>query len=186
MNPSDFTAEQIRDRFLSLLKERILIIDGATGTALQERNLTSDDFGGEDLAGCNENLVLTRPDVIRAIHQSYLEAGSDCIETNTFGATELVLDEYGLGPKAEEINFIASQLAREEADRFASPEHPRWVLGSMGPTTKTLSVTGGITFEALRDHFQIQARGLLRGGCDILLVETVQDTLALGGGRHGV
>ena len=186
MNPSDFTAEQIRDQFLSRLRERILVIDGATGTALQDRNLSSEDFGGEDLAGCNENLVLTRPEVIRSIHQSYLEVGSDCIETNTFGATELVLNEYELGPKAEEINFIASQLAREEADRFSSAEHPRWVLGSMGPTTKTLSVTGGITFDELRDHFRIQAHGLLRGGCDILLVETVQDTLNLKAAMHGI
>ncbi|MGE4620276.1 MAG: methionine synthase [Planctomycetota bacterium] len=186
MTPSDFTSEEIRDRFLAQLRERILVIDGATGTALQERDLTAEDFGGEDLAGCNENLVLTRPEVIRSVHQDYLQAGSDCIETNTFGATPLVLDEYDLGSKAEEINIVASQLARAEIDRFDSKDHPRWILGSMGPTTKTLSVTGGINFDELREHFRIQARGLLRGGSDILLLETVQDTLNLKAAMHGI
>ncbi|MEC9475611.1 MAG: methionine synthase [Planctomycetota bacterium] len=185
-NPSDFTEDDIRDRFLTQLRKRILIIDGATGTALQSKNLTADDFGGEELAGCNENLVLTRPDVVESIHQEYLESGADCIETNTFGATPLVLDEYGLGSKTEQINTVASQLARNAADQFASPEESRWVLGSMGPTTKTLSVTGGITFDELLEHFRVQTRGLLLGGVDVLLLETVQDTLNLKAAMHGI
>ena len=186
LNPSDITAKEIRDRFLSQLRERILVIDGATGTALQEEDLSGDDFGGEELAGCNENLVLTRPDVVRSIHQEYLKAGCDCIETNTFGATPLVLAEYQLESKTEQINLVASQLAREEADRFGSPDRPKWVFGSMGPTTKTLSVTGGITFDEMREHFRVQARGLLRGGSDVLLLETVQDTLNLKAAIHGI
>lgn len=186
VDPSDTTENEIRDRFLAQLRERILIIDGATGTALQDKDLNADDFGGEELAGCNENLVLTRPDVVRSIHQLYLKAGSDCIETNTFGATPLVLDEYGLGSKTEEINIVASQIAKEEAARFSTPENPKWVLGSMGPTTKTLSVTGGITFDELREHFRVQTRGLLLGGADVLLLETVQDTLNLKAALHGI
>ncbi len=185
-NPLKLDREQIRERFLSLMQKRILVLDGATGTALQDCDLTADDFGGEDLAGCNENLVLTRPDVIRKVHRQYLEAGADCIETNTFGATPLVLDEYDLGDRAEEINIVASQLAREVADQHSTADRPRWVLGSMGPTTKTLSVTGGIQFDELKEHFRVQARGLMRGGCDILLLETVQDTLNLKAAQFGI
>ncbi|MBT6451716.1 MAG: methionine synthase [Planctomycetes bacterium] len=185
-DPSKISKEQVRDQFLAHLRERILILDGATGTALQDLDLTAEDFGGEDLLGCNENLVLTRPEVIGSVHRRYLEAGADCIETNTFGATPLVLDEYQLGEKTEEINILGSQIARAEAERFATPEKPRWVIGSMGPTTKTLSVTGGITFDELKEHFRVQARGLLRGGCDVLLLETVQDTLNLKAAQFGI
>ena len=145
---------------MSILKERILVIDGATGTALQELDLTAEDFGGEDLYGCNENLILTRPEIIRSVHRSYMEAGADCIETNTFGATPLVLDEYSLGHLALEINEVGAQLARQEADALSTPDRPRFVLGSMGPTTKTLSVTGGITFDELVENFRVQALGL--------------------------
>jgi len=186
VDPATISKSDVRSQFMEILQQRILVIDGATGTALQELDLTADDFGGEDLFGCNENLVLTRPEIIRSVHRSYLEAGADCIETNTFGATPLVLDEYALGHHALEINELGARLAREEADSFSSPERPRWVLGSMGPTTKTLSVTGGISFDELVDNFRVQAMGLLRGGVDILLLETVQDGLNLKAAQIGI
>ena len=185
-DPAQISGAEIRQRFMSILKERILVIDGATGTALQELDLTAEDFGGEDLYGCNENLILTRPEVIRSVHRSYLEAGADCIETNTFGATPLVLDEYELGHLALEVNEVGAQIARQEADALSTPDRPRFVLGSMGPTTKTLSVTGGITFDELVENFRVQALGLLRGGVDILLLETVQDGLNLKAAQIGI
>ena len=159
-----------------LLRERILILDGAMGTMLQQANLTAADFGGPHLEGCNENLVMTRPDVVLGIHRKYLEAGSDIIETNSFGGTPLVLAEYGLGDRAREINRRAAELARQAADEFSRPAKPRFVAGSMGPTTKAISVTGGVTFDELRGNFLEQARGLVEGGADILLLETCQDT----------
>jgi 5-methyltetrahydrofolate--homocysteine methyltransferase len=168
------------------LGERILVLDGAMGTAIQGRDLTAADFGGPDLEGCNENLVLTRPDVITDIHEGYLRAGCDIVETNTFGATPLVLDEYGLGAKAHEINAAAARLARAAADRYSTPEHPRFVAGSIGPTTKAISVTGGVTFEQLVDNFHAQARGLLEGGADYFLLETCQDTRNVKAGLVGI
>ncbi len=159
-----------------LLRERILILDGAMGTMLQQVNLTAEDFGGPHLEGCNENLVITRPDVVLGIHRKYLEAGSDIIETNSFGSTPVVLAEYGLGEHAHEISRRAAELARQAADEFSTAAKPRFVAGSMGPTTKAISVTGGITFEQLRNNFCDQARGLIEGGADLLLLETCQDT----------
>ena len=159
------------------LQKKILIIDGAMGTMLQGENLTADDFGGEELEGCNENLVLTRPDVISKIHRQYLEAGADIICTNTFGGTPLVLNEYGLGAKAEEINKRAVQLAVEAAEEFSTSDWPRFVAGAIGPTTKTLSVTGGISFDELSENFYIQAKALIEGGAHLLLLETSQDML---------
>ena len=147
------------------MKEKILIMDGAMGTMLQKANLSADDFGGEELEGCNENLNITRPDVIEKIHQQYLEAGADMIETNTFGATRIVLDEYGLGEKAYEINKIAAEIARKCSRRYHFYPWPRFVAGSMGPTTKTLSVTGGIAFEELINHYEEQAIGFNRWPC---------------------
>lgn len=160
----------------SALQSRILVLDGAMGTALQNLNLTAEDFGGPELEGCNENLVLTRPEMIRKIHEQYLEAGADIVETNTFGATPLVLDEYGLGTHAEEINRRAVELAREACDRFSTPEKPRFVAGSIGPTTKAISVTGGIHFDQLVEHFYVQSKALTEAGADYLLLETCQDT----------
>jgi len=166
-----------RSRLLhELLRERILVLDGAMGTMLQQAQLTTADFGGADLEGCNENLVLTRPDVISNIHRQYFEAGADIVETNTFGSTSIVLAEYGLAEKAYEISRAASALARIVADELASSGRPRFVAGSMGPTTKSLTVTGGTTFTQLRDSYHEQARGLIDGGADILLLETCQDT----------
>lgn len=169
--PSDKTRE-----LKGLLHERILILDGAMGTMLQQRDLMAEDFGGRDLEGCNENLVLTRPDVILDIHRKYYEAGSDIVETNTFGATPLVLAEYGLQEKTHEINKKAAELACQAAMEFSTSSKPRFVAGSMGPTTKSITVTGGVTFEQLIQHFSVQASGLVEGGADILLVETSQDT----------
>lgn len=168
------------------LEQRILVMDGAMGTMLQNEKLSEDDFGGEALDGCNENLVLTRPDVLLKIHGQYLAAGADLICTNTFGATPLVLDDYDIGDRAEEINIRAAQLAREAVDAVSTEEHPRYVVGAMGPTTKTLSVTGGVTFETLEENFYIQAKALIEGGVDILLLETTQDTLNLKAGTIGV
>jgi 5-methyltetrahydrofolate--homocysteine methyltransferase len=159
-----------------LLAQRILVLDGAMGTMLQQRHLSAADFGGPSLEGCNENLVRTRPDVVLDIHRSYLEAGADIIETDSFGATPLVLAEYGLASDARALNQRAAELARQAADAAATPSKPRFVAGSMGPTTKAISVTGGVTFEGLRDSFYEQARGLIEGGADLLLVETCQDT----------
>jgi 5-methyltetrahydrofolate--homocysteine methyltransferase len=159
-----------------LLRERILILDGAMGTMLQQVDLTAADFGGPHLEGCNENLVITRPDVVLGIHRKYLEAGSDIIETNSFGSTPVVLAEYGLGEHAHDISRRAAALARQAADEFSTAAKPRFVAGSMGPTTKAISVTGGITFEQLRNNFRDQARGLIEGGADLLLLETCQDT----------
>jgi 5-methyltetrahydrofolate--homocysteine methyltransferase len=159
-----------------LLRERILIMDGAMGTMLQQANLTAADFGGPQLEGCNENLVLSRPDVVLGIHRKYLEAGSDIIETNSFGSTPVVLAEYGLGEYARKISRVAAELARKAADEYSKPGKPRFVAGSMGPTTRAISVTGGITFEQLRNNYHEQASGLMEGGADILLLETCQDT----------
>jgi 5-methyltetrahydrofolate--homocysteine methyltransferase len=159
-----------------LLRERILIMDGAMGTMLQQANLTAADFGGPELEGCNENLVLSRPDVVLEIHRKYLHAGSDIIETNSFGSTPVVLAEYGLGEEARRISRVAAELARKAADGFSRPGKPRFVAGSMGPTTRAISVTGGITFEQLRNNYYEQASGLMEGGADILLLETCQDT----------
>ena len=159
-----------------LLRERIRVLDGAMGTMLQQENLTAGDFGGPQYEGCNENLVITRPDVVLCINRKYLEAGSDIIETNSFGSAPIVLAEYGLGEHSRKISRIASELAREAADEFSKPGKPRFVAGSMGPTTKAISVTGGITFEQLRNNYYEQARGLIEGGADALLLETCQDT----------
>ncbi len=159
------------------MREKILILDGAMGTMIQQQNLTADDFGGEAYEGCNEMLNLTRPDVIEGVHEAYLAAGSDIIETNTFGATPIVLGEYGLSDKTYEINVQAAHLARAAVDKFSTSEWPRFVAGSLGPTTKTLSVTGGSTFEKMADTYYQQVRALLVGGVDVLLLETAQDML---------
>jgi 5-methyltetrahydrofolate--homocysteine methyltransferase len=159
-----------------LLSDRILVLDGAMGTMLQQRHLTAEDFGGTALEGCNENLVRTRADVVLDIHHKYFQAGSDIVETNSFGGTPIVLAEYGLAADALELNRLAAQLARKAADEGASPGAPKFVAGSMGPTTKAITVTGGVTFDDLCEAYHVQATGLIEGGCDLLLVETCQDT----------
>ncbi len=145
------------------------------GTTLQTLDLTAQDFGGPEHEGCNENLVITRPDVIRKVHEGYLRAGCDIVLTNTFGATPLVLAEFGLSEKADEINFKAAALARAACDGFTTSDKPRFVAGSIGPTTKAMTVTGGVTFDELTEHYLVQARGLQRGGADFFLFETCQD-----------
>jgi 5-methyltetrahydrofolate--homocysteine methyltransferase len=187
-----FEAEIMDDRrerieaLEELLAERILVLDGATGTALQARDLTAEDFGGPHLEGCNENLVITRPDVVLDIHRGYLEAGSDIIETNTFGGTGIVLAEYGLESRVHEINERAAQLARQAAAEFSTPARPRFVLGSMGPTTRAITVTGGVTFDQLIEAFHDQAAGLVAGGADLLILETAQDTRNVKAGLIGI
>ncbi|WAH35300.1 methionine synthase [Alicyclobacillus dauci] len=161
----------------SIIKERILILDGAMGTMIQQADLTADDFGGPELEGCNEYLNVTRPDLIRSIHSAYLAAGADIVETNSFGSTPLVLAEYELGDQAYEISRLSALLARETADAHSTADRPRFVAGSMGPTTKSLSVTGGATFDELVESYAVQAEGLMVGGADFLMIETSQDML---------
>ncbi|MEA2195753.1 MAG: 5-methyltetrahydrofolate--homocysteine methyltransferase, partial [Solirubrobacteraceae bacterium] len=168
------------------LDERILVLDGATGTALQGVTLTADDFGGPELEGCNENLCATRPDVVDGVHEGYLAAGCDVVETNSFGGTPLVLGEYGLADQAFELNRLSAAIARAACARHSTPERPRFVCGSMGPTTKAISVTGGITFAGLVENFRVQALGLMAGGADYLLLETAQDTRNIKAGLIGI
>jgi 5-methyltetrahydrofolate--homocysteine methyltransferase len=171
---------------LQALAERVLVLDGATGTALQGFNLSAADFGGPELEGCNENLCATRPDIVDAVHEGYLRAGCDIVETNSFGGTPLVLAEYGLADQAFELNAAASRIARAACRRHDRPGRPRFVCGSMGPTTKAISVTGGITFGELEEHFRVQALGLMAGGADYLLLETAQDTRNIKAGLIGI
>ena len=144
--------------FRHCLRERVLIFDGAMGTSIQDRNLTLDDFEGKD--GCNEILVLTRPQVIREIHAGFLAVGCDAIETNTFGASRLVLGEYDLADQAYEINRAAARLAREVAADFSTPDRPRFVVGAIGPGTRLPSL-GQIGFDDLVAMLTEQARGLI-------------------------
>ncbi len=173
-------------RFQQQLKKKILVIDGAMGTMLQDAELTAEDFGGPEFEGCNEILTETRPDLLLHIHRTYLESGADIIETNTFGATSIVLAEYDIADRAYELNVESARLARQAADEFSTDEWPRFVAGSMGPTTKTLSVTGGSTFEKMADSYEEQARGLIDGGVDLLLLETSQDMLNVKAGFNGI
>src|SRR3989442_6204284 len=159
-----------------LLSQRILVLDGAMGTMLQQREVSALDLGGAALEGCNHNLVRTRPDVVLDIHRKYFEAGSDIVETNSFGGAPIVLAEYGLAADAHLLNKRAAELARQAADEFSTASRPRFAAGSMGPTTKAITVTGGVTFNELSEAYHAQAKGLVEGGVDLLLVETCQDT----------
>ena len=168
-------------RFLERLhapERPVLVFDGATGTSLQQMDLGPEDFGGAALEGCNEYLVVTRPDAVQEVHRQFLEAGCDVIETDTFGATSLVLAEYDLQDQTYELNLRAAQLAREMADRYSTAEKPRFVAGSMGPTTK-LPTLGHVGFDQMRDSFAEQARGLLAGNVDLFIIETCQDPLQI-------
>jgi 5-methyltetrahydrofolate--homocysteine methyltransferase len=168
---------------IDLLQERILVLDGGMGTMLQSYQLTAADFGGAEYEGCNENLNLTRPDVVQQIHEAYFAAGSDMVETNTFGSMPTVLAEYNLADRATEISEAAARIAREAAAKFGAGH---FVAGSMGPTTKTITVTGGIMFQQLIDSYRAQAIGLLQGGVDALLLETTQDTRNAKAGIIGI
>jgi 5-methyltetrahydrofolate--homocysteine methyltransferase len=184
----------VRDTLNDLLARRILVLDGAMGTMIQRHRLAESDFRGQrfahhscDLKGNLDLLVLTRPDVIAAIHEQYLEAGADIIETNTFNSTSIVQADYRLEPLAYELNVAAAKLARGAADRWTArtPEKPRFVAGSIGPLNRTLSISPDVnnpafrstTFDDVRDAVKEQVRGLLDGGCDLLLLETIFDTL---------
>ena len=156
------------------LRERVVVADGATGTALQAYDLQLADFEGHE--GCNEVLCVTRPDVVDAVHDGYLEAGADCVETNTFGANLGNLGEYGIEDRIAELAAAGARLAREAADRWATPDHPRWVLGSVGPGTK-LPTLGHVPFASLRDAYTEQVGAMVDGGVDAVLVETAQDLL---------
>jgi len=151
-----------------------VVADGAIGTMLQASDATEDDFDGHE--GCNEILNVTRPDVVTAIHEEYLDAGAECVTTNSFNANLTSLGEYGIADRIGELSFASAQLARAAADRFATPGRPRWVLGSIGPGTK-LPTLGHVGFRDLRDAYQANAEGLLRGGADALIIETCQDLL---------
>src|SRR5579884_3619774 len=169
-------AEHRRLALYEALEARILVLDGAMGTMLQQKRLTAADFGGAALEGCNEYLVKTRPEVVLDIHRAYLDAGSDIIETNSFGGTSIVLGEYEIASQARDLNLAAARLARRAADEFSTPAKPRFVAGSMGPTTKAITVTGGVSFEQLRQAYYEQALALVEGGADLLILETCQDT----------
>ncbi|MGH3911192.1 MAG: homocysteine S-methyltransferase family protein, partial [Pseudonocardiaceae bacterium] len=159
---------------LDIMTRRVLVADGAMGTMLQSFPLSLDDFAGLD--GCNEILNVTRPDVVRAVHRGYLEAGADAVETNTFGANLANLAEYDISDRIRELAEAGTTLAREVADEFTQPDRPRFVLGSVGPGTK-LPTLGHVAFATLRDAYIEQVRGLLAGGVDAVLVETSQDLL---------
>jgi len=160
----------------ALLSERVLVLDGAMGTMLQQCDLTAADFGGAALEGCNENLVRTRPDVVLDIHRKYFAAGSDIVETNSFNGTKSDLVDYGIDGHAYELMFGAAQLARQAADEYGTPAKPRFVAGAMGPTRKAITVTGGITFDHLVQDYYDLAKPLIDGGADLLMIETAQDT----------
>ena len=175
-----------------ILKHRIAILDGAMGTMIQRFKLGEAEYRGErfkdfhkDVKGNNELLSLTRPDVIRDIHEGYLAAGADLIETNTFGATTIAQDDYEMGHLAREMNLASARLAREACDKFSTPDKPRFVAGALGPTPKTASISPdvndagarNVTFEQLRAAYLEQIEALVEGGADVLLVETIFDTL---------
>ncbi|MET9871659.1 homocysteine S-methyltransferase family protein, partial [Streptomyces sp. NPDC006386] len=163
------------DRLRTALATRVVVADGAMGTMLQAQDPTLDDFQG--LEGCNEILNMTRPDIVRSVHDAYFAVGVDCVETNTFGANLAALGEYGIAERVFELSEAGARVARGAADEFTARDgRPRWVLGSMGPGTK-LPTLGHITYGAIRDAYQQNAEGLLAGGADALLVETTQDLL---------
>lgn len=162
--------------FLDTLKERIVVFDGAMGTNLQVQNLTLDDFGGLRFEGCNENLLVTRPDAVERVHSAFLEVGCDVIETNSFNGTPVDFAEYDIGDKAYDMNVLAARLAKRVAGDYSTKAQPRWVAGSMGPGRK-LPTLGHIKFIDLKAAYREQVRGLIDGGVDLLIVETCQDLL---------
>ncbi len=162
--------------YLAAARERVVIFDGATGTNLQLRDLGPDDFGGPQFEGCTDILVATRPDVIRDLHASFLDVGVDAIETDTFGTLSFTLGEYGIAEQSYDLSRTGAELARSVANDYATPDRPRFVAGSVGPGTKFPSL-GNIGFAEMRDGYQTQVHGLLDGGVDLILIETVFDLL---------
>jgi len=184
------TERPIESPYLEALKRRVLIYDGAMGTNIQRYNLSAEDFGGKALEGCNDNLVLTRPDVIQAIHESFLAVGCDVVETCTFQSTPRRLKEWGLGDKVREINVAAARIARAAANKYSTPDQPRFVAASMGPTGMLPSssdpVLSQISYTELADNFYEQAKYLVEGGVDLLLIETSQDILEVKAAVAGI
>src|SRR5215208_2310110 len=153
--------------FLDILKERIIVFDGAMGSNLQALNLTIEDWGGLQFENCSENLLYTRPDAIRAVHTSFLDVGCDVIETNSFGGSEVVLTEFGIAEKTYDVNFKAAELAKRVASDFSTEAQPKFVAGSIGPGTK-LPTLGHITYRDLKNAYRAQVHGLVEGGSDVL------------------
>src|SRR5256885_8787010 len=177
-------------KFLEALAQRVLIYDGAMGTNIQRYQLTAEDYGGQATEGCNEYLVLTKPSVIEEIHTGFLEAGCDVLEADSFTASRLKLDEYGVGAVTREVNLTAAQLARRLADRYSTPQQPRFVAGSIGPTGMLPSsddpLLSNITYQQLVEIFREQAAALLEGGVDVLLIKTSQDILEVRAAITGI
>lgn len=165
-------------KFLDLAKERVVIFDGAMGTSLFAYDLSVEDYGGAEFEGCPEYLNITQPQIIQEIHRKFFEAGADVVETNTFGASRLVLAEYGIAERSYEISKLATTLARQVADEMSTELKPRYVAGSIGPGTKLASL-GDISFDQLYESYQDQVRGLIDGGADLILIETCQDPLQI-------
>src|SRR6476469_2050267 len=158
------------------LHDRVVVAAGGMGPMLQAASPTLDDFEGHE--GCNEILNVSRPDIVRSVHEEYFRAGVDCVETNTFGANHTNLGDYDIADRVFELAEAGARLAREVADDFSTPDKPRWVIGSIGPGTKLPSL-GQIGYQTLRDAYQAEAAGLIAGGADALLVETSQDLLQM-------
>ena len=176
------TTNNRKPTYLEALKERVLIFDGAMGTSIDTFNLTAEDFGGARTEGNRDYLVITRPDLIEQIHASFMDAGCDVLETDTFQATRLRLDEWGLADRTADINRAAAQLARKVADRYEAQDgRPRYVCGSLGPTGKLPSsddpALSDVTFDQLSETFREQAVALIEGGADVLLVEKLSQTI---------
>ena len=184
MSASEIVPTASDSPYLAAIGERVVVFDGAAGTWLQEQNLTMEDYGTPELEGCPEILVETRPDLIERMHSEYLEAGADVIETDTFGGMRATLGEYGLAERTVELNRMAAELARRVADRYSTTDRPRFVAGSIGPGTRFASL-GQVRYAELRDQVAEQARGLLEGGVDLLLLETQFDLLGIKAGMNG-
>ncbi|MBP9665305.1 MAG: methionine synthase [Pyrinomonadaceae bacterium] len=163
-------------KFLDLIKEKVVVFDGAMGTYLQSLDLSIDEWGGAAFENCSENLLYTRPDAIEQVHTAFLDVGCDVIETNSFGGSEVVLTEFGIAEKTFDVNFRAASLAKRIASDYSTADKPRFVAGSIGPGTK-LPTLGHITYRDLKDAYREQVRGLVEGGSDLLIVETCQDLL---------
>jgi 5-methyltetrahydrofolate--homocysteine methyltransferase len=161
---------------LDALESRILVLDGAMGTMLHKYNPTYEDWGGARFENCTENLLFTHPEWIVDVHRAYFQAGADMVETDSFGGHPITLAEFGIEDRWYDVNAISARLARQAAEEFSTPGRPRFVAGSMGPTTKALTVTGGVTFDQMREGYYRQAKALVEGGADVLLIETSNDT----------
>ncbi len=175
--------------FLQALQSRVLLFDGATGTNLQNQNLSADDFGGKHLEGCNEYLCISKPDAVRKVHYDFLKAGADVIETNSFGSTSIVLAEYDLAHMSYELSRLSAAIARECALEYSTPQKPRFVAGSLGPGTKLPSLLH-ISFDEVEEAYYVAAKGMIDGGADLLCIETCQDMLqvkaAIGGAERAI